>query len=233
MIIPLAELLDSAGDRYGYLRRCGLDPDRWFDEPKPTTNQLRALAKLSLAIRNDPGFHPDSSLLEDLIAAHWGQTSVPAIGIDDFLQSTWGQEFIKMFPGTKKRIVEVPYFDDECNDLIKELAVLEEELGDEPEPARASTRKLREMIDEMIEKDWFSDAEALYLKLSVIEGLSDWDIMENEYIKAARDTLSSESEGEQDSRAIAYARRRSAYSNFKAIAQIKMREYIRTPKGER
>lgn len=228
MITPLADLLDSAGERYQGLRRCGLDPDRWFDEPKPTTNQLRALVKLSLAIRDDPEFHPGSSLLEDAIAAHWATTPIPAVSLEEFLRSAWGQEFIKMFSGGKKRHIEVPYFDDETNEVIDDLAALEDEQGDEPEPTRTSARKMKMLIDEMVVKDWLSEAEARYLKMSVLEGSSDATILQDATIQAELDAWAARRDDGEGTLISVYGRRVAALETFKKAVRVTLQEYLRS-----
>ncbi|WP_028880654.1 hypothetical protein [Terasakiella pusilla] len=41
----IVNTLDSAGERYSALRRCGLDPNDWYSAPEPSISTLREFAK--------------------------------------------------------------------------------------------------------------------------------------------------------------------------------------------
>ncbi|OAN48665.1 hypothetical protein A6A04_20005 [Paramagnetospirillum marisnigri] len=169
MIGPFADLLCSAGERYKLLRRCGLDPDQWFDSEEPTTNQMREMIDFGKLVVADAKFHPDSSL-EEVAGAIWRVKPVPKVGsFDDFMGSAWGRRFLETLPATN-RLPSAILLTDEIDEIAERIEAYEDELGDETRPTRTSIKQLCTLIAELVEKHWLTKVEGYYLH-SLVNGV--------------------------------------------------------------
>ncbi|MDO8608680.1 MAG: hypothetical protein Q7R40_19285 [Phaeospirillum sp.] len=169
MIGPFADLLCSAGERYKLLRRCGLDPDQWFDSEEPTTNQMREMIDFGKLVVADAKFHPDSSL-EEVAGAIWRVRPVPKVGsFDDFMGSAWGRRFIETLPVTN-RLPSAILLTDEIEKIADQIQAYEDDLGDEVRPTRTSIKQLCTLIAELVEKQWLRKTEGYYLH-SLVSGI--------------------------------------------------------------
>jgi len=218
MLLPLAELLDSAGERYQSLRRCGLDPDQWFHEEMPTINQLRHLIKLGEKIKNDPGFHPDS-YMGDAISAHWGENPVPKIALEEFLESAWGREFMDTFAGGKKRRPDEAFFDDEFYAMAQQI----EETDDLDDVPKQSPKKVNSLIKALVKANWLNEAEARYLSLAVFDRATDSELLGDETILAHLDR--DMDNAETNSQISRYYIQKEGLSAMKMLVRAKIREY--------